>query len=228
MHSMALIVPYRKREKHLRVFLSHLPMFLESKNIDYKIYVIEQTDEKLFNRAKLMNIGFDIAKDSHDYFAFHDVDMIPYGNVDYSYPDSPTHLAANATQHENLPPTDDYFGGIVLFNKEDFIKINGCSNEYYDWGGEDFDLLLRCQKENLKVVRKTTGWHFSLDHTPAYLEQKRSIQENMFRLQLFKHYLFKTELPNWVERIPFDPESGLSTLNYEIIDSKKDITTVRI
>jgi hypothetical protein len=219
---MGLVVPYRNREKHLRVFAPHVSMFFQTKNIDFKLYVIEQTEEKIFNQAKLMNIGFDISKDKHDYFAFHDVDMIPYENVDYSYPDSPTHLAANATQHENLTPTHDYFGGIVLFNKEDFLKINGFSNEYWDWGGVDFDLLLRCQQNNLPIVRRTKGWHLSLDHKPSYVSDngipKRSIQENVFRLELFKHYLFKTELPNWVEKIPFDPQSGLSTLDYEVVD----------
>jgi predicted glycosyltransferase involved in capsule biosynthesis len=38
---------------------------------------------------------------------------------------------------------DCYFGGIQAFKGEHFIRINGYSNMYNGWGGEDDDLLLR-------------------------------------------------------------------------------------
>ena len=36
------------------------------------------------------------------------------------------------------------FGGAVAFRREDFELVNGYSNEFYGWGGEDDDMYERC------------------------------------------------------------------------------------
>jgi hypothetical protein len=41
----------------------------------------------------------------------------------------------------------EYFGGVVLFTKEQVEKTNGYSNDYWDWGMEDDDLFWRCKLE---------------------------------------------------------------------------------
>ena len=38
---VAIIVPYRDRETHLKMFLQHLHPFLQRQQLDYGIYVIE-------------------------------------------------------------------------------------------------------------------------------------------------------------------------------------------
>lgn len=55
--STAVIVPYRNRARHLKLFLDYIHNYLRKQNIHYKIFVVEQADEKDFNRAKLFNIG---------------------------------------------------------------------------------------------------------------------------------------------------------------------------
>ena len=40
-----------------------------------------------------------------------------------------------------------YFGGAVVFTKEQVEATNGYSNEYWDWGQEDDDLFWRCHFE---------------------------------------------------------------------------------
>ena len=39
---VAIIVPYRDRDAHLRVFLNHMHNFLMKQSIDYAIYIIEE------------------------------------------------------------------------------------------------------------------------------------------------------------------------------------------
>lgn len=55
--STAVIVPYRDRAEQLKHFLSYLHNYLRKQNLHYKIFIVEQNDEKPFNRAKLFNIG---------------------------------------------------------------------------------------------------------------------------------------------------------------------------
>ena len=114
---LAIIVPYRNREKQLNRFIKHIDSFFSDKDVDYHIFVIEQNDIKPFNQGKLLNIGFANStkpwpnqKYGHvlsevkltlfrkkwtnhrcsdwyfTHFAFHDVDLLPEKDVDYSYP----------------------------------------------------------------------------------------------------------------------------------------------
>ena len=151
-HKLAIIVPYRDRREHLDIFLPHIQSFLKDKNFDYKIFVIEQSDDKPFNYGKLCNSAFHLLKDEYDYFCFHDVDMLPTSDkADYSYKKIPTHLATRVQVHENTLPYLQYTGGVFIISKEDFQSINGYSNEYYGWGYTDLDLLFRMEQNGIKL-----------------------------------------------------------------------------
>jgi len=148
-HKLGIIVPYRNRPTQLKRFVSHMEDYI--KDLDYEIFIIEQSDDKPFNRGKLLNVGYKYAIESGcDYFVFHDVDMLPE-DVDYSYSDKPLHLATHLQEHDYETTFFDYFGGVTMFNKEDFETINGFSNEYWGWGFEDDDLLIRCIESDLEL-----------------------------------------------------------------------------
>jgi hypothetical protein len=156
-HKLGVCVPYRNREEHLKEFIPIVSNFLESKGIDFKIYFAHQCDDRLFNRGAMKNIAaihaFD---DGCDYIVWHDIDMVPEDDsCDYSYPESnPQHIAVNISQSDYNLKYEQYFGGAVLFTKEQVEKTNGYSNDYWDWGMEDDDLFWRCVKENM--VNRTT------------------------------------------------------------------------
>ena len=154
-HKLGIIVPYRDRESQLKRFLSHMKDYI--KDIDYEIFIIEQVDDKPFNRGKLLNVGYKHAVEKGcDYFVFHDVDMLPE-DVDYSYSDKPLHLATHLQEHDYETTFFDYFGGVTMFTKEDFKTINGFSNDYWGWGFEDDDLLIRCLQSNLELDNEING-----------------------------------------------------------------------
>jgi len=202
-HKLAVVVPYRDREENLSIFLPHIRKYLEEKGIDHRIYVIEQEQGKTFHRGLMRNIGFLEAESTHDYFVFHDVDMIPI-NADYSYESNPTHLAISVSQFNYGLPYEGYFGGVVMFTKEDFKKINGYSVGYVGWGGEDDDLLYRCHLAELKVQRKSPGIFKSLDH-PRGLNNV-AYEGNVKRIQS----MWKGEL-DW-------KSEGLNTSQYSVVD----------
>jgi hypothetical protein len=142
-NKLGVIVPYRNRYEQLTAFKESITKYLESKNINFELIIVEQDNAKLFNRGMLLNIGFKHAKRLKcDCVVFHDVDMLPV-DVDYSYSQTPIHLATDDI------PFESYFGGITLFPSELFEKINGFSNLYWGWGFEDDDLRYRCVKNNI-------------------------------------------------------------------------------
>jgi predicted glycosyltransferase involved in capsule biosynthesis len=159
---LCVVVPYRDRQSHLLEFVPYMQNILNSQNIDYHILVVEQEDGKPFNRAKLLNVGYDYTKTKYDYYCFHDVDMLPLDS-DYEYCESPTHLAAAAEQFSWKLPYPEYFGGVTIFNNESFKTINGYSNEYWGWGAEDDDVYRRVLTKGITPYRKN-GRYRSLDH----------------------------------------------------------------
>jgi len=146
-HKLGVCVPYRNREKHLKEFSPHLHKFLTERGIEHKIYFAHQVDDKLFNRGKMKNIAAKHAfDDGCDYIVWHDIDMVPEDDsCDYSYnPENPKHLAVRISQTDYDLKYEEYFGGAVLFTKEQVEATNGYSNDYWDWGMEDDDLFWRC------------------------------------------------------------------------------------
>ena len=97
---LGVCIPYRDngdgvRKKHLDTLISHLEQFFGERNIDFTCYVGHQIDDGKFHRSGTKNIAYLQAKqDGCDYYAFHDVDMLPHDDCDYSHPgDTPKHIA---------------------------------------------------------------------------------------------------------------------------------------
>lgn len=153
-HKLGICIPYRNRKEHLDILIPKLSAHLDSKGIEHSFYVAHQTDDKLFNRGVMKNIAAKYAfEDGCDYIAWHDVDMIPNDDCDYSYPtEHPVHIATQLSKYNYGMSYPDYFGGVVLFTKEQVEKINGYSNDYWDWGMEDDDLFWRCKLEGYTKV----------------------------------------------------------------------------
>jgi N-terminal region of glycosyl transferase group 7/WW domain/N-terminal domain of galactosyltransferase len=140
--SVAIIVPFRdihaeqKRAAHLKAFVPHMIQFLGKCQklglvSNFHIYIVEQSNDGLkFNRGKLLNIGFDVARKSkkrHDVFIFHDVDLLPADDLMtwYSkFPQRPIHIARVWNRYSGNPK---YFGGVVSFSSSDYNRINGVS-----------------------------------------------------------------------------------------------------
>ncbi len=48
-------------------------------------------------------------------------------------------------------PYPEIFGGVTIFAPQEFMVVNGFSNEFYGWGGEDDDMFNR-------LVDQWVGW----------------------------------------------------------------------
>lgn len=176
---LGVCVPYRNREEHLKEFVPRVAEYLRSQGIeDFHMYFCHQKDDKLFNRGATKNIAAKFAfEDGCDYIVWHDIDMIPEigGGADYSYPfEHPIHIATNISQMNYDLKYFEYFGGAVLFTKDQVYRTNGYSNSYWDWGMEDDDLFWRCYLEGLVSHKQFIKYdklryaHFNGDN--AYIE----------------------------------------------------------
>jgi beta-1,4-galactosyltransferase 1 len=92
---LAIIVCYRKREQHLKMFLDNIHPFLQQQQLDYTVIVVNQHEPEQFNRAALFNIGFIEALKLYLFncFIFHDVDLLPEDSRNiYKCVNQPQHM----------------------------------------------------------------------------------------------------------------------------------------
>lgn len=153
--STAIIVVYRARETQLHKFLIYMHNYLRKQRIHYRIFIIEQNDSKPFNRAKLFNIGFEYAtKADFPCVVMHDVDLMPMrlGHL-YACSKKPRHMCSSLDEFRFNLPYRGLFGGAVAMEATTFSRINGYSNLFQGWGGEDDDLFYRLVAKNISIVR---------------------------------------------------------------------------
>ena len=53
-------------------------------------------------------------------------------------------------------PYKEIFGGVVSMKTTLFRNLNGFSNQFWGWGGEDDDMYLRIKKLKMTVERQST------------------------------------------------------------------------
>ena len=119
---LAILIPYRDRAEHLSVLVPALSRLLRRqqqqahgngkagrpRGSKFKIFVVEQANEKRWNKGIVYNAGFDHIRRSHRYsygapecFVFHDVDFIPqHRDIHYGCVSIPTHLSAAPSQYK--------------------------------------------------------------------------------------------------------------------------------
>jgi hypothetical protein len=166
---LAVVVPFRdnpdqNRTEQLQRFAEYMPRFLSALPLaGFHIFIADQSQDGFkFNRGKVLNAGFAIARDSalvqrqlgahvaaagpFDAFCFHDVDLLPAAVLGPWYARAPTpkplHMAAAWGRYGY----EDYVGGIITFGGPDFARINGFPNNFWGWGGEDDELRMRMQR----------------------------------------------------------------------------------
>uniref|UniRef100_A0A1A8KKZ0 Beta-1,4-galactosyltransferase n=1 Tax=Nothobranchius kuhntae TaxID=321403 RepID=A0A1A8KKZ0_NOTKU len=184
--SVAILIPHRNRERHLLYLLHHLHPFLQRQQLHYAIYVIHQAGDATFNRAKLLNVGYlEALKDySWDCFIFHDVDLVPENDHNlYVCDEQPKHLVVgrNATGYKLR--YKGYFGGVTAMTRDHFLKVNGFSNNYWGWGGEDDDLRIRVELNKMKIVRPPAA---VARYTMVFHKRDSGNQINMDRMNLLR------------------------------------------
>ena len=209
--SLAIVVPYRDRAEHLGRFIPHVLAYFERDKLDRQIsvsiHIVEQSASAPFNRGKIKNCGFMLARDQADYVCFHDVDYLPIW-ADYSWSPKPARLAwYGLSLRENW---ETFFGAVVLFDKAAFERVNGYPNVYWGWGPEDKELGMRCVAAGLGFDRRD-GTYRALPHKHAGFSAPKVHTEEARRYLA----LFETRRERIRELMD---EDGLQNLRFETIN----------
>lgn len=156
-----IIVPYLNRSNNLIDLLYNLHSFLQRQYLHYKIIIAEQyNSDDPFNKGRLFNTAFKYVEENYDIngkdssklkvncLILHDVDLIPESDHNIYECDYdrmvPRHLSlsirkqgyfSSYTYKENL--YELLIGGVLAISPQAFKTINGFSNEFWNWGGED-------------------------------------------------------------------------------------------
>ncbi|CAF1176776.1 unnamed protein product [Rotaria sordida] len=154
---LAIIVCYRNREPHLKLFLDNIHPFLKQQQLDYTIFIVNQHGYEQFNRAMLFNVGVIEALKLYSFncFIFHDVDLLPEDlrNV-YKCGEKPRHMSVAVDKFHYRLLYSTLFGGVTAFSVSDFMGANGYPTIYWGWGGEDDDMYLRVVKKLKKSITR--------------------------------------------------------------------------
>ncbi|KAK5864280.1 hypothetical protein PBY51_015536 [Eleginops maclovinus] len=206
---VAIIIPFRNREEHLKYWLYYLHPILQRQQLDYGVYVINQDGDATFNRAKLLNVGYTEALKEYDYdcFVFSDVDLIPMDDRNtYRCFSQPRHLSVSMDKFGFRLPYNQYFGGVSSMSKDQFLKINGFPNNYWGWGGEDDDIFNRLSSKGMSISRPSG---------------------DIGKCRMIRHERDKKNEPNpqRFNRIAHTRETmssdGISSLSYSLVKTEK-------
>ncbi|CAD5124987.1 DgyrCDS13230 [Dimorphilus gyrociliatus] len=207
--TIAIIIPFMKREMHLRLFIDHIHPILQAQQIHYRIFVIEQNQPNIFNKGTLMNSGYLEAKKhfQFDCVIFHDVDMLSEDDRNiYNCIDSPRHIGSHVDIFQYRLFYDKLVGGALAFEIKEFENINGYSTKFFGWGGEDDDMYNRLFYKGLKITRYDEQF-----------SKFRMIQHNRDAQNPNNIYKFNSFYPN-----PSHYNTdGLSSTYYKVVSVKE-------
>ncbi|CAH8588186.1 unnamed protein product [Heterobilharzia americana] len=206
---VAIVFVCRDRWMQLNITLSVLIPILQKQHLCCRIFVIEQAGNGMLNKARLLNSGFLEARKRFNFncIVFHDADLvplndkIPYG-CDFQTRDTPVHLSVGVSKWNYVLPYIRLIGGVLKISNEHFISINGYSNSYWGWGGEDDDLEKRLKALRIKYVHldKSLGRYVSVPH-----EEQATLSQKSRRILL----------NDAVRRMHVD---GLNSLSYRVVN----------
>ncbi|CEF59981.1 Beta-1,4-galactosyltransferase family and Galactosyltransferase, C-terminal domain and Galactosyltransferase, N-terminal domain-containing protein [Strongyloides ratti] len=196
---VAIVIPYRDRESHLTRIIAFLIPILQKQKLDFRFIVTEQIGDDLFNKGRIMNAAFIYAESLNvNCVIFHDVDMFPQDyRTPYNCPQTPRHLGAYVNNLGYQLWYPEIVGGVLAININDYRKVNGYSNMYWAWGGEDDDMGKRIMSNNYTIERPNPdiAKYSMLKH----VKRKRTAPKLIYNL-----------LKNAAERWPID---GLNETN---------------
>nr|XP_018668614.2 uncharacterized protein LOC100179116 isoform X1 [Ciona intestinalis] len=227
LQKVAIVIPYKNRYEHMLTLLHHLHPILQRQKIMYCVFLAEQFDDGSFNKARVMNAAFiEITKswNQHrdhknrpfDCFVFHDVDMLLENDFNLYVCDiMPRHLSPAIDKFNYTTGYGTKYGGVTAIRREHYIQVNGHSNRFWGWGGEDNDMEERIARQNLtiKSAYPSIGKYKMIQHDHPWWFNPMSGVGSSYR----KDFLSSAKARDGTQ-----DKSGLSNMKYSLIHVERN------
>lgn len=147
------IIPFRNRAAHIdRWTLEANKLYSTSSNFKFSVILVEQLDDKPFNKGVLLNVGYWKAMEMHHEMYNGLLNPRPnliFNDVDVFCKDLKFLRPEEYVYH---PYGDGHcLGCIFVCSPEAYLSFNGFSNKYNGWGREDADALYRTKIQSIPV-----------------------------------------------------------------------------
>lgn len=213
---ISFIIPSRRRSNQLDGLFHNLNLHYGVD--DYEIILAEQSDDRLFRRGQLLNLGF--KKSQGEYVVLQDIDVRHLERVDFKQ----TMLEVGKPflcfkELVQLAESPDFslqeisradrsygFGACAVFNRDQFEQSHGFSNLPAGWGAEDN--IMSTRVGNYHRLNMALG---HVQHSPDQ-GQKARVKENAHLYHTessrdpsrdsFRHTISKEEGPLVISRTP--------------------------
>ena len=210
MYENIILIPYRNREAHLDYFINNSWKLIKDNVNNPRLVIIEQEEGKLFNRGKLLNVGFKEYIDKTKFFITHDVDINPNSSTLTEYNNTYDITSIYTAHNESL-------GGIIKISNDVLKNINGFPNNIWGWGIEDRALFYRAYIKNVRPVNYNKKYNFKVLHhksnVETYINEKKKISD-IWRKQ-------NIDKLNDEEKNKLVTFSGINNINYTILERKE-------
>jgi hypothetical protein len=219
MKDINVLITYRNRSEDLKKLLPIVRKSFELLDLKPFFIISEQADGHKFNKGIIWNAGFieGLKITNCNYWVFHDVDIFEKkpGALGYFRADG----AAGIFCHDiNCSPG----GGVMCINSESYKKVNGFTNEFWNWGLEDVDFKRRVVARKIPILKPDSAvykshknWSQLVASLPTPKGDNR--EKKMFKNQKKLHWRF-------LQKYKKDPSSvmddGLNNVKYKLINKE--------
>lgn len=209
MYKNIIIIPYRNRKEHIEYFLEYSWKLIKQHLPNTKLVIVEQEEGKLFNRGKILNVGFQEYLDKTEYFITHDVDVNPNENAITKYYSNKNYNIVRIFNPHNLS-----LGCISKLSNNSIKNINGFPNNIWGWGIEDRALFYRVKIMNESISplfndRKSFKTLSHKSNAETYIGDKKIISD--LENEIYKCNDKQRQLNHIMT-------SGLNNLEYTVLE----------
>lgn len=167
----------------LNEFITQTINFLNNETTNYNIFIMNESKLN-YNRNKLYNIGYDIAKKNNcDYVIFHNENIIPNDNMlGYytTYPRDPINLTYKVTKNSL---------DAISINMIDFEQCGG-----FNMHDIDSSFLTLINKNNMTIYLPSSGSYSVLENNN--LNRKNKFKINKSNLYSLKYSILEHQILN--------------------------------